>query len=235
MALKNDGYEWYNWDLKRGHVFWFQYGRHEFTPAIYQIPIGAEAITTPEILTATVAKATAWLANADDKARWEQTRIVEADGEYKPGQALKDDDQILWGEPNEVGLRLGLGGVKANQPCPLGRPLPLKQYLRNDGSETLKFSTTGIFGEGLEGFLEDKQGNKFPHRKGYPWPIMLNRHVLEPGHFKEFTTGALLPLPANNDGSAAINIPRDGKCYGCPAGRLHPACFANCWRIYRNT
>lgn len=210
VSLKNDDFEWYNWDLKRGHVFWFQYGRHEFTPAIYQIPIDAKAVTTPEILTAMVAKATAWLAAADDEARWEQTRVV-ADGEYKPGQPLNDDQEILWGEPNEVGLRLGLGGVKKGLACPLGRPLPLKQYIRNDGRQTLKFSTTGIFGEGQKGFLEDKQGNKFPHRNGYPWPIMLSRHVLEPGHFKEFTSGALLPLPANKDGSAAISIPQMGS------------------------
>ncbi|MEM7013017.1 MAG: M56 family metallopeptidase, partial [Verrucomicrobiota bacterium] len=210
VGLRNGGMQWSHWDLERGNVFWCRYDRHEFSPAIYQVPITAKAVTTPEVLTATVAKATAWLAAADGEARWEQTR-VNADGEYKPGQPLSDDFDILWGEPNEIGLRLGLGGVKEGQACPLGRALPLKQYLRNDGSETVRFSTTGYFGEGLEGFLEDKQGNKFSHKKGYPWPITLSRHVLEPGHFKEFTTGGLLPLPANKDGSSAAGFPRTGS------------------------
>jgi hypothetical protein len=210
VALKNDDYQWYNWDLKRGRVFWIHYGRMDFTPAIYQIPIEVEAVTTAELLTASVATATAWLSTADDKARWEQTRILEAESVYKPGKPLKEDDSIIWGEANEVGLRLGFSGVKSHQSFPVGRPLPLKHYLRNDGDATLKFSTGEIFGESLEGFLEDEQGNKFPHRKGYPWPLTLSRHRLEPGHFKEFTTGALLPLPAKKDGSAAADLPRMG-------------------------
>ncbi len=211
VALKNDDFEWYNWDLNRGRVFWLHYGNLEFTATIYQIPIDVEAVTTPEILTKSVAKASRWLVKADDETRWKQTRILVDEDDYKPGKPLEDDEQIIWGEPNEVGLRLGLGGVKPNQTFPMARPLPLKHYFRNDGKTAVKFSSSNIFGDGQKGYLEDEAGNEFPHRNGYPWPLTLNRHRLEPGHFKEFTSGALVPLPANKDSSAAMDLPGMGS------------------------
>ncbi|MFN0127532.1 MAG: M56 family metallopeptidase [Verrucomicrobiales bacterium] len=203
IRLKSGAYQSYRYDLKRGRVFYVLFDHHQFYGSIFQVPASVEipADSTKETLAATLEKAAAWYDKADDRTRWEQTRVALDDGEYGvSGQPLDAAaEKILWGEANEIGLRLGLGGMEPGTSVPVGQQLPLKQYLRNDGKETLRLSPTGIFNEGIGGELKRiSDGKTFAHQKGYPWPIGFVWTRLAPGHYIQLGTGPLRTKDPSN-------------------------------------
>lgn len=77
----------------------------EFAAEIFQVPAAVKVpeITSPGTLTRAAAAVAAWYAASDDRARWECSRVVVPDIEYKTGQPLDTAaDKIVWGETNET-------------------------------------------------------------------------------------------------------------------------------------
>jgi len=137
----------------------------------------------PETLTQAAAAVTAWHAASDSPCNWECSRIVVPASEYKPGQPLDVPPlRNRWGEANDVGLRLGLvvgvGGV-----VPVGQQLPVKQYIRNDGTKALTFSPTQIFNEGRGGDSSARpMGRNFLTRRATPGRDFPSRETA-PGYY----------------------------------------------------
>ncbi len=206
ISLRNDGYHEETRDLKRGRVLWVNVNRLEFDAGIYQIPVDVGAVATSEQFKAATEKATAWWTAADEKAKWEQTRVIVPTSEYERMTSFKKPrlpmDQIVWGEPNEAGLRLGIGGLKPGSEIPVGHELSVIQFVRNDGKTAVPFSPTGCFNEGIEGELIDEKGGKAPLKSGYPWPIGFDRRELAPGAYTELESQPLQTILAAKDGSA---------------------------------
>lgn len=204
LTLRNHDFEEQINDLSRGRIFWVTFDRHEFNAALYQVPGEAGTGTDEASLAAVVARAQAWWDKADERARWEQSRVVVPDSGCYAGKPLDASaDTIVWGKPNEAGLRLGLGGLKPGASVPAGQPLPVKQYIRNDGPETIRLSATGPFNEGIEGSLRRADGARIPHLAKYQWPMVAIRARLEPGHYIELQSRPQQTVYANPDGSAS--------------------------------
>jgi hypothetical protein len=124
------------------------------------------------------------------------------DKEYHAGKPVASaDPSIIWGEANDAGLRLGIGGLPQKAEIPAGQYLPVKQYIRNDGPKTLRLSPTGFFNEGIEAELSNAAGEKLPLRRGYNAPMFFIRMLLEPGQFAELQSSPLQTILANKDGS----------------------------------
>lgn len=206
LDLRTGGYPVSRFDLSRGRVFFIHFEKMEFSADVFQVPSEVEVpeITSPGTLTQAAAAVTAWYAASDDRARWESSRIVVSDSEYKTGQPLDAAaDKIVWGEANDVGLRLGLGGLEAGASYPVGQLLPVTQFIRNDSTQTIAFSPTQIFNEGVGGELVRKaDGKKFAHKKGYPWQGFFHRVRLAPGHYIALGSGPMRTLMAEKDGSS---------------------------------
>ncbi|MGK0189371.1 MAG: hypothetical protein ACI9R3_005188 [Verrucomicrobiales bacterium] len=135
----------FHYALTRSRVFVIEFDFHGFSPIIRQIPVKMEPVTSPEILTKESAGVFQWLANADEAVKWEYSRERVPDSNYEAGEPVNPDDRsIIWGAPNDVGLRLGIGGLQQNGRIPTGQKLPVKQFIRNDGPETLRLSPTGL-------------------------------------------------------------------------------------------
>jgi beta-lactamase regulating signal transducer with metallopeptidase domain len=207
LDLKTGGYPVSRFDLSRGRLFFVHFEKLEFSADVFQVPAAVKVpvITSPETLTQAAAAVTAWYAASDDRARWEFSRVVVPDNEYKAGQPLDvAADKIVWGEANDVGLRLGLGGLEPGASFPVGQQLPVKQYIRNDSTKTITFSPTQIFNEGVGGELvRTADGKKFPHKKGYPWQGFFHRVRLAPSHYIELGSGPMRTIMAEKDGSSA--------------------------------
>lgn len=206
LDLKVGGYPVSHFDLSRGRVFFVHFERMEFSADVFQVPAGVKvpAITSLGTLTEAATAVTAWYAASDDRSRWECSRIVVPEREYKTGQPLDAAaEKIVWGEANDAGLRLGLGGLEPRASFPVGQQLPVKQYIRNDSTKAITFSPTQIFNEGLGGELVRKaDGKKFPHKKGYPWQGFFHRLRLAPGHYIALGSGPMRTIMAEKDGSS---------------------------------
>ncbi len=196
----------FHYDLTRSRVFFVDFDRHGFSPVIHQIPFPLKPITSPELLTESATQVVQWLAAADDVQQYEYTREQVPETDYKPGKPLAQaNHSIIWGEPNEVGLRLGVGGLETNAEIAVGQLLPIKQFIRNDGPATLRLSATGIFNEGTDGTLTDKGGISTPLKRGYPAQMFFSRVKLAPGEFVELGSAPLQTILANRDGSPATS------------------------------
>ena len=206
LGLKAGGYPVSRFDLSRGRVFYVHFEKMEFAAEIFQVPAGVKvpAIDSPAALTAAAAAVTAWYASCDDRARWESSRVVVPESEFKSGKPLDAAaDKIVWGEASDAGLRLGLGGLDSGGAYPVGQSLPVKQYIRNDSGKTIGFSPTQIFNEGVGGELVRKaDGKKFPHQRGYPGQGFFDRVRLAPGHYIELGSGPMRTIMAEKDGSS---------------------------------
>ena len=168
-------------DLSRSRVFYVDFDMFS-TPIIRQIPVKLEPVTSPEGLTKASATVAEWLAEADEVKQWEYTRVKVPDSGYYAGKPVqKADPSIIWGEANDAGLRLGIGGLAEKAEIPAGHSLPVKQYIRNDGKETLRLSPTGCFNEGIKADLTRPGGETIPLRSGYKAPMFFIRIRLEPG------------------------------------------------------
>lgn len=204
LTLRNHDFEEQIYDLSRGGIIWVTFDHHEFNAALYTVPGEAGTGTDEASLAAVIARARAWWETADEKTRWEQCRVLVPDSGYYAGQPLDASvDAVVWGEPNEVGLRLGLGGLTPGASVPTGQALPLKQFIRNDGPKPIRLSATGPFNEGIEGSLVRADGARIPHIANYRWPMVAIRARLEPGHFIELQSRPLQTVYANPDGSAS--------------------------------
>ncbi|MFN0129394.1 MAG: SecDF P1 head subdomain-containing protein, partial [Verrucomicrobiales bacterium] len=204
LTLRNHDYEEQTNDLSRGRVIWVTFDRHEFDAALYQVPREAGTGTDEASLAAVIARAQAWWDTADERARWDQSRVLVPDSGYYAGKSLDASaSDIVWGEPNASGLRLGLGGLMPGASVPTGQPLPLKQFIHNDGTKTIQLSATGPFNEGIEGTLVRADGARIPHIATYRWPMVAIRARLEPGQFIELQSRPLQTVYANPDGSAS--------------------------------
>jgi hypothetical protein len=207
LDLKTGGYPVSRFDLSRGRVFFVHFEKLEFSADVFQVPAGVKvpAITSPATLTPAAAAVTTWYTASDDRALWECSRVVVPEGEYKTGQPLDAAaEKIVWGEANEAGLRLGLGGLEPGASFPVGQHLPVKQYIRNDSTKALTFSPTQIFNEGVGGELvRTADGKKFMHRKGYPWQSFFDRVRLAPGHYIALESGPMGTSMAEKDGSSS--------------------------------
>ncbi|MGI9241002.1 MAG: hypothetical protein ACR2RV_09375, partial [Verrucomicrobiales bacterium] len=205
VGLKVGGYAAARFDLSRGRLFFVHFGKLEFSAEVFQVPADVEwpVISSAEDLTRAAASVSAWYSASDDRALWERSRAIVGGRAVKSGKALDAGAEgIVWGEPNEVGLRLGLGGLPAGAAVPIGQSLPVKQFIRNDGTETLRFSPTQVFNEGVDGELvRIGDGKKIPHQKGYRWQISFSRVRLAPGEYIELETGPLKLIMAEKDGS----------------------------------
>lgn len=204
----------FNYDLMRSRVFHVDFDLHGFSPFVVQVPVAMEPITAPEILTRESAKVAAWLQTSDARQRWEYTRVKITDREYASGKPIAQADAaIVWSEPNEVGLRLGLGGLPQNAAVPVGQDLPVTQHIRNDGRETLRFSATGSFNEGVNGDLRDASGAKLQLRSGYRWQMFGHHIQLAPGEFITLQSSPLQTILALKDGTPSS------------AARSYTSCF----------
>ena len=207
IDLKTGGYPVSRFDLSRGRVFFVHFEKLEFSADVFQVPaaVKVSAISSPESLTQAAERVAAWYAGADDRALWECSRVIVPEGEIKPGQPLDAAaEKIVWGEANDVGLRLGLGGLEPGAAVPVGQQLPIKQFIRNDGTTTLTLSPTHIFNEGVDGeLIRTSDGTKFPHRKGYRWQRFFHRVRLAPGHYIALESGPMRTIMAEKDGSSA--------------------------------
>ena len=206
LDLKAGGYPVSRFDLSRGRVFYVHFEKLEFAAEIFQVPAGVKvpSIDSPAALTQAAAAVTAWYASCDDRARWESSRVVVPESEFKSGKPLDAGaDKIVWGEVNDAGLRLGIGGLEPGVAYPVGQALPVKQYIRNDSGNTMAFSPTQIFNEGVDGELVRKaDGKKFPHQRGYPWQGFFDRVRLAAGHYIELGSGPMRTIMAEKDGSS---------------------------------
>lgn len=201
LEVSTPGNSNFHYDLTRSRVFDVDFYMNSFV-IIRQIPIKLESITAPELLTKESAKVAAWLAAADEEQKWECTRVKVPDSEYYKGKPVDPADKsIIWGEANDAGLRLGIGGLAQKAEIPAGQNLPVKQYIRNDGPKTLRLSPTGCFNEGIEAELSNAAGEKFPLHRGYTAPMFFIRIRLEPGQFAELQSSPLQTILANKDGS----------------------------------
>jgi beta-lactamase regulating signal transducer with metallopeptidase domain len=192
----------FHYDLTRSRVFHVDFDLHGFSPILRQVPVKLEPITSPELLTRESTKVAEWLAAADPKLLWEYTREKVPDKNYTTGKPVAEaNPAILWGEPNDVGLRLGVGGLAQKAEIPVGQDLPIKQYIRNDGRETLRLSATGSFNEGIEAELNNAAGGKTAMKNGYRSQMFSIRAQLAPGEFVELHSSPLQTILANKDGS----------------------------------
>ena len=192
----------FHYDLTRSRVFDMDFDVHGFSPIVRQIPVKLEPVTSRESLTKESAKVAAWLAAAGEEKKWEYTREKVPEHGYYTGKPVDPADKsIIWGEANEAGLRLGIGGLAQKAEIPAGQYLPVKQYIRNDGRETLRLSPTGFFNEGIEAELSNVAGAKFSMNRGYKAPMFFIRIRLEPGQFAELQSSPLQTILANKDGS----------------------------------
>ncbi len=197
-------------DLRRGRIIRVDFPGLEFNAGISQVPGSTiRAVDAPSLAKA-AADAEAWWKAADAKAKWEYGRVLVPDDRYYAGKALDADaKRILWGAPNEAGLRYGLGGLASGDTVPAGHPLALEHYIRNDGTETVRLSATGPFNEGLEGALVGANGAQMPHVAqvphvaNYKWPMVAIRALLQPGQYIRLQTCPLETVYANPDGSAS--------------------------------
>jgi beta-lactamase regulating signal transducer with metallopeptidase domain len=206
LDLKAGGYPVSRFDLSRGRVFYVHFEKLEFAAEIFQVPAGTKvpAIDSPAALTEAAAAVTAWYASCDDRARWESSRVVVPESEYKGGKPLDAGaDKIVWGEANDAGLRLGIGGLEPGVAYAVGQQLPVKQYIRNDSGSVVAFSPTQIFNEGVGGELVRKaDGKKFPHQRGYPGQGFFDRVRLAAGHYIEIGSGPMRTIMAEKNGSS---------------------------------
>lgn len=207
IDLKVGAYPVSRFDLSRGRVFFVHFETLEFSADVFQVPaeVKVPVISSPETLTQAAESVTEWYAQADDRALWECSRVIVPESEVKVGQPLDAAaETIVWGEPNDVGLRLGLGGLEPGAAVPVGQQLPIKQYIRNDGAEPLTFSPTQIFNEGVDGELvRASDGAKIPHRKGYRWQSFFERVRLAPGHYIALGSAPMRTFMAEKDGSSS--------------------------------
>ncbi len=207
IDLKVGGYAVARFDLTRGRVFFIHFEKMEFSADVFQVPAEVEVpiVSSPATLTQAGTAVEAWYAGVDDRALWERSRVIVPEADYKPGQPLDAAaEKIVWSEPNEAGLRLGLGGLERGVGYPIGQALPVKQYIRNDGREAITLSPTQVFNEGVDGeLIRTADGRKFPHRKGYRWNIGFTRVRLAPGHYYALGSGPLRTWMAEKDGSSS--------------------------------
>ena len=207
LVVSLEGNLVFHYDLVRSRVFVIDFDHHGFSPIVRQIPVELKPIATPEILTEESTRVFQWLAKVSEADKWEYTREKVPEKEYQVGKAVDPDDQsIIWGEPNEVGLRLGIGGLTRDARIPVGKKLPVKQYIRNDGPDALHLSPTGFFNEGIEADLISETGAQILMKRGYKWPMFFIRIVLGPGQFAELQSSPLSTILANADGSPSTKL-----------------------------
>lgn len=210
IDLKVGGYPVSRFDLSRGRVFFVHFENLEFSADVFQVPaeVKVPPISSPETLAQAAEIVSTWYAQADDRSLWERSRVIVPESEIKPGHPLDAAaEKIVWGEANDVGLRLGLGGLEPGAAVPVGQPLPLRQYIRNDGTSTLTFSPTHIFNEGVDGeLIRTSDGTRIPHRKGYRWQSFFSRVKLAPGHYVALDSGPLRTFMAEKDGSSSGGV-----------------------------
>lgn len=209
----------FHYALARSRVFVIEFDHHGFSPIVRQIPINIALITSPRILKEESARVYKWLDGASEAEKWEYTRELVPEREYKSGKHWEPGDRsIIWGEPHEVGLRLGIGGLEQNTRIPAGKAIPVKQYIMNAGTETLRLSPTGFLNEGLEANLIHRSGTKIAMKRGYIWPMFAIRIKLEPGHFTELQSSPLSTILENDDGTPSTPLRRFASGFVVPPG-----------------
>jgi hypothetical protein len=122
---------------------------------------------------------------ATASAEWEKERKALPDESYGTGEPLeKLTVPVQWAGPAANGLRLGLAGLENGEKWAIGSEHALEIYLRNDGTEPVKFSWTPRADEGLNLLLTDDQGTTL-RASIVMWSgwLIHNHCRLDPGHF----------------------------------------------------
>lgn len=135
------------------------------------------------------------LAFLDDlgRRRFEARMVEIPDKKYRSGKPLKElTAGVTWSEPDEAGLRLGIGGVSEGDVFYRAQRIPAKFYLRNDSKKTIKLSPSGMLGGELRAWLVDEKGRKHHHPLPKTGPMFLDRCKIEPGHFVDLNTPPLM-------------------------------------------
>lgn len=95
--------------------------------------------------------------------QWEKHRVLLPDRSYGPGEpASSDQPDVVWGEPDQAGLRLGISGFGAVNEVTIGKTIPVQLILRNDGPATVKFSWDPVWNGPLRARLIEPAGNEYP-------------------------------------------------------------------------
>lgn len=107
------------------------------------------------------------------------------DAEYQRGAAVDEvrlPGTLVWKEPNEVGLSLGIAHLKAATPLPSGGRLTIAYFVRNTGDKAVRFSSSGYNCRGIRGRVRDGEGRLRPFI-GIPMTFFPpRRYHLDPGH-----------------------------------------------------
>lgn len=129
--------------------------------------------------------------------------VVVEEGAYHRGHPIEKLPQgIVWGKPNEVGLRLGLLGLQTGKPIALGRMLPLRIFLRNDHEKVVKCNPTGMWGMGVGLKFTDQEGQRYELVSEFSARGSEPRVALAKGRYYECEFNPVQLIAAGPDGSA---------------------------------
>ena len=118
------------------------------------------------------------------EARFQKRRVKLPEEDYKPGSPIGNaDPSILWSEPNDAGLSLGISGVANGEKYPKGQSLRWRLYIRNEAKEAVKLSASDRYNDGLRAWLTDASGVKHHFRKPGTGPRRLLRYRIDPAHY----------------------------------------------------
>ncbi|CAN5159474.1 hypothetical protein BH23VER1_BH23VER1_03320 [soil metagenome] len=137
------------------------------------------------------------------RERWEELRETLPEDRYSPGGPIgAEAPPIVWGDPAENGLRLGVAGVSAGAEWVVGSTIAFDVFVRNDGDEPVKFAWTPRIDDGLSAILVGADGQ---HWRAsiviYDTLLIHSRCRLDPGHYLKLKSGAAFEIvQANEDG-----------------------------------
>ncbi len=147
---------------------------------------------------------------------WDKARPILPDDRYQAGELMAADlPGVVWGEPNPVGLRLGVAQLEPTPSYKFGDEIKLTSiYLRNDGQKPIKFSYS----------LAPKH-NFYAQIHGPKEEISSTGIIMNPtkGQHCRLEPGRALKLSANYQMTLMVESERANNTTFIPAGATNPS------------